>query len=82
MEEKTAWENLEEYFSKKSMMEILGVDRDENAHSQFLAWLFEKPEALSLLLTFIKNEKKKDNVPSIGNDSKIVSITEVFFSKN
>lgn len=82
MKETTAWKKLEEYFSKKSMMEILGVDRDENAHSKFLAWLFEKPEALSLLLAFIKSEKKKDNVPSIGNDSKIVSITEDFFIDN
>ena len=32
---------LDRYFSEKSMMEILGVDRDENTHSNFLAWLFE-----------------------------------------
>ena len=25
----------------KSMMEILGVHRDENKHSDFLAWLFD-----------------------------------------
>lgn len=82
MKETTAWKKLEEYFSKKSMMEILGVDRDENAHSKFLAWLFEKPEALSLLLAFIKSENKKDKVPIIENDSKIVSITEDFFIDN
>lgn len=32
---------LDRYFREKSTMEILGVDRDENAHSNFLAWLFE-----------------------------------------
>lgn len=32
---------LDRYFRQKSTMEILGVDRDENAHSNFLAWLFE-----------------------------------------
>jgi len=32
---------LDKYFQEKSMMEICGVDRDENTHSNFLAWLFQ-----------------------------------------
>ena len=55
---------LHEYFSKKSTMEILGVDRDENAHSNFLAWLFENEktgkEACWLLIELLK--KKAEDV--------------------
>ena len=40
----TNFQDLDNYFSRKSMMEIMGVDRDENAHSNFLAWLFENEE--------------------------------------
>lgn len=32
---------IDRYFSEKSMMEILGVERKENVHSKFLGWLFE-----------------------------------------
>lgn len=52
---------LDRYFRERSMMEILGVDRDENAHSNFLAWLFENEatgrEACKLLLTNCLNKK-------------------------
>jgi len=57
----TKWEKLEDYFSKKSMMEILGVDRDENAHSKFLGWLFENEDtrevAIKSLLVLLKNKR-------------------------
>ena len=32
---------LKNRYQTKSMMEILGVHRDENKHSDFLAWLFD-----------------------------------------
>lgn len=51
---------LDNYLSEMSMMEILGVDRDENAHSNFLAWLFGNEvtgkEACRLLLKSINKE--------------------------
>jgi hypothetical protein len=61
--ELTSWQKLDKYFSKKSMMEIMGVDRDENAHSNFLAWLFENEEtgkhACKLLIELLQQEAKK-----------------------
>lgn len=52
---------LDNYLSEMSMMEILGVDRDENAHSNFLAWLFGNEvtgkEACRLLLKSINNKE-------------------------
>jgi len=84
----TNWEKLEDYFNKKSMMEILGVDRDENAHSKFLGWLFEKPKALTLLLTLLNKTPKKNGQPScvpilnVEDIKEIVSITEDFFIIN
>ncbi len=61
----TNWEKLEAYFNKKSMMEILGVDRDENAHSKFLGWLFENEDTRevaikSLLVLLNKREQEQD----------------------
>ena len=60
--ELTSWQKLDKYFSKKSMMEIMGVDRDENAHSNFLAWLFENEEtgkhACKLLIELLQQEAK------------------------
>ena len=64
-------DELLEYFNYKSTMEILGVDRDENAHSKFLAWLFEKPDTrnvavmnLLLLLKYKKEcDQKKEHYP-------------------
>ena len=54
--------NLAAYLSRKSMMEILGVDRDECAHSQFLGWLFENTltgkEATSLFISMLQEEAK------------------------
>lgn len=51
---------LDRYFSEKSMMEILGVDRDENTHSNFLAWLFENEvtgkEACQLLIELLNKK--------------------------
>ena len=51
---------MDRYFSEKSMMEILGVDRDENAHSNFLAWLFENEvtgkKACQLLIELLNNK--------------------------
>lgn len=66
MNETTAWKKLEEYFSKKSMMEILGVDRDESAHSKFLAWLFENKdtrEVSILQLILLLKKEHKGNIP-------------------
>ena len=34
-------QRIKERYPTKSMMEILGVHRDENKHSDFLAWLFD-----------------------------------------
>ncbi len=71
IETKTSWEILDEYFCKKSMMEILGVDRDENAHSKFLGWLFENKDtrevAIKSLLTLLRVEylKQKEEYPNI-----------------
>lgn len=54
---------LDNYLSEMSMMEILGVDRDENAHSNFLAWLFGNEvtgkEACRLLIELLKRETKQ-----------------------
>lgn len=61
-------------------MEILGVDRDENAHSKFLGWLFEKPEAMFHLLALLN--KRQPEVPVVNNAYRIVSITEDFFIIN
>lgn len=76
----TFLQELDKYFSKKSMMEILGVDRDENTHSKFLAWLFEKPDALSHMLALLNERQPK--VPVVDNAYRIVSITEDFFIIN
>jgi hypothetical protein len=78
--ELTSWQKLDKYFSKKSMMEILGVDRDENAHSKFLGWLFEKPQAMFHLLALLN--KRQPEVPVVNNAYRIVSITEDFFIIN
>jgi hypothetical protein len=56
------------------MMEILGVDRDEYAHSQFLGWLFENAvtgkEATSLFISMLQEETK---IPAKDiNDIKVV----------
>lgn len=62
---------LHEFFSKKSTMEILGVDRDENAHSKFLGWLFENEEtritAINSMIRLWK-EKAKKKLPIITNE--------------
>lgn len=59
----TNWEKLEDYFNKKSMMEILGVDRDENAHSKFIGWLFENKDtrevAIKNLLRLLLDKHKE-----------------------
>ncbi len=59
----TNWEKLEAYFNKKSMMEILGVDRDENAHSKFLGWLFENEDtrevAIKSLLSLLERKHRE-----------------------
>ena len=59
---------LDRYFSEKSMMEVLGVDRDENAHSNFLAWLFENEvtgkEACRLLIEILNRKaEQKEIIP-------------------
>jgi hypothetical protein len=62
--ELTSWQKLDKYFSKKSMMEILGVDRDENAHSKFLGWLFENEDtrevAIKSLLVLLKDKREQE----------------------
>lgn len=40
--------DLNAYYNKKSVFEILGVDRDENTHSNFLAWLLNENESHGL----------------------------------
>ena len=65
---------LHKYFSKKSTMEILGVDRDECAHSMFLGWFFENAVtgkvATSLLVSLLQS---KINISAnIINDVKVV----------
>lgn len=59
---------LDRYFREKSMMEVLGVDRDENAHSNFLAWLFENEvtgkEACRLLIEILNRKaEQKEIIP-------------------
>jgi nucleosome binding factor SPN SPT16 subunit len=75
--ELTSWQKLDKYFSKKSMMEIMGVDRDENAHSNFLAWLFENEEtgkhACKLLIELLQQDKL-----SIDKISKVKVTREAF----
>lgn len=60
---------LQEYFSKKSTMEILGVDRDENAHSKFLGWLFEneltRDSAIKKLLALLQTKLRKQKIQDI-----------------
>ena len=59
------------------MMEILGVDRDENAHSKFLSWLFENAitgkKATSLLIGMLQDgttilEEEIDDVKVLLED--------------
>jgi hypothetical protein len=63
-DKQTLWQKLEENFSHKSMMEILGVDRDENSHSKFLGWLFENKDtrevAIKSLLSLLKDKHEND----------------------
>ena len=51
-------------------MEIMGVDRDENAHSNFLAWLFENEEtgkhACKLLIELLQQDKRLENLANIS----------------
>lgn len=60
---------LHEFFSKKSTMEILGVDRDENAHSKFLGWLFEneltRDSAIKKLLALLQTKLRKQKIQDI-----------------
>ena len=70
---------LREYLEKKSMMEILDVDRRETNHSRFLGWLFEKREATEKLLVLLHNRGEKQNkkVPVInGIDHVSVKLEE------
>lgn len=65
--------SLHRYFSEKSTMEILGVDRDENAHSNFLAWLFENrvtgKVACKLLISMLNGQTLEvNNVQVIRED--------------
>ena len=63
-EDSDAVKALDSYFQQKSTMEILGVDRDENAHSRFLAWLFENEEtrdvAIKKLISLLKRTPPSD----------------------
>ena len=84
IETKNSWEILKDYFNKKSMMEILGVDRDENAHSKFLGWLFENEDtrevAIKSLLTLLDNNKQSDNqIPEffVFDNRKVISDVKV-----
>ena len=81
---KTSWDILKDYFSKKSMMEILGVDRDENAHSKFLGWLFENKDtrdvAIRSLLSLLNVRKTSvEQIPCslVFDDRKEISNVEV-----
>lgn len=70
---------LDRYFSEKSMMEILGVDRDENAHSNFLAWLFENEitgkEACRLLIELLKRKAEKEvTIPIVFSNLRITNV--------
>ena len=60
---------LHEFFSKKSTMEILGVDRDENAHSKFLGWLFEneltRDSAIKNLLALLQTKLREQKIQDI-----------------
>jgi ribosomal protein L21E len=60
---------LHEFFSKKSTMEILGVDRDENAHSKFLGWLFEneltRDSAIKKLLALLQTKLREQKIQDI-----------------
>lgn len=63
---------LDRYFSEKSMMEILGVDRDENAHSNFLAWLFENSDTCDIAVrrlveTLISKEQNSEKQKILEN---------------
>lgn len=69
---------LEKYYSKKTIMDILNVSRNENKHSNFLAWLFKSDEehglgdyALKKLLEtlcFIETKRKE----KISNEHELI----------
>ena len=67
---------LKNRYQTKSMMEILGVHRDENKHSDFLAWLFDSLSDHQLTLSPAKklieliNKKVTENINNIYNDEK------------
>lgn len=66
---------LKNRYQTKSMMEILGVHRDENKHSDFLAWLFDSSSDHQLVspaenLIELINKKVTENINNIYNDEK------------
>ena len=78
----TNFQDLHDYFSKKSMMEIMGVDRDENAHSNFLAWLFENEEtskyACKLLIKLLQRRAaEEEKVKALPNNLANVNIDKI-----
>jgi len=78
---------LKNYYSSLSLMEILGVTRDERVHSSFLAWLFDsninfdlrtKPLMLLLDLLIQEDEKdKKNNFPVDNRNDIILRIANI-----
>jgi hypothetical protein len=64
---------LYDYYNQKTFMDILGVSRRENEHSNFLAWLFNPSEnhgmddypLKKLLQTIAFRRKKDDNYNSV-----------------
>lgn len=72
---------LDRYFREKSTMEILGVDRDENAHSNFLAWLFENTHirnfSIQHLVEIIIQKHHNPNNESILKDFFSKEITNI-----
>ncbi len=59
---------LYEYYNQKTFMDVLGVSRRENEHSNFLAWLFNPDEnhgmgdyPLRKLLQTVAFKRKKDS---------------------
>lgn len=66
---------LKNRYQTKSMMEIVGVHRDENKHSDFLAWLFDSSSDHQLVspaenLIELINKKVTENINNIYNDEK------------
>ena len=81
-QEDSVVKELNNVFKEKSFLEILGVERKENYHSNFLAWLFGDEEtscvAVERLLLLLVKRKKQFNCSHFPEELKNDILTGSF----